>query len=90
MGRCDPRDQILLKNSKYSESLQIEQESRPCHYEPNATHLGSNGLREREISHSVQNDKHTKKRDAGCIVRTTADVAVHTTRGRAKWQIVGS
>jgi hypothetical protein len=61
MGRCDPGDQILLKNSKCSESLQIERERRPHRYEPNATRLGSNGRREREISRSVQNDKQAKK-----------------------------
>ena len=57
----DPGDQILLKNSKCLESLKIKQECRPRHYEPNATHLGSNGRREREILRSVQNDKRTKK-----------------------------
>jgi hypothetical protein len=56
MGRCDPGDQILLKTSKCSESLQIKQESRTRRYEPNATRLGSNGRREREISRSVQNE----------------------------------
>jgi hypothetical protein len=61
MGRCDPGDQILLKNSKCSESLQIERERRPRRYKPNTTHLGSNGRREREISRSVQNDKQAKK-----------------------------
>jgi hypothetical protein len=78
----DPGDQILLKNSKCSESLQIEQECRPHRYEPNATRLGSNRRREREISRSVQNDKQAKKRDVDCTVRTDADVAVRTTRGR--------
>jgi hypothetical protein len=72
----------LLKNSKCSESLQIEQEHRPRRYEPNATRLGSNGRREREISCSVQNDKQAKKRGADCTVRTDADVAGRTTRGR--------
>jgi hypothetical protein len=57
----DPRDQILLKNSKCSKSLQIERERRPRRHEPNATRLGSNGRREREISRSIQNDKHAKK-----------------------------
>jgi hypothetical protein len=61
MGRCDPGDQILLKNSKCSESLQIERESRPRRYEPNAARLGSNRHREREISCSIQNDKQGKK-----------------------------
>jgi hypothetical protein len=78
MGRCNPGDQILLKNSKCSESLQIERERRSHHYKPNATHLGSNGRWEREISRSVQNDKQAKKRDADCTVRTVhtdADVA---------------
>jgi hypothetical protein len=64
MGRCDPGDQILLKNSKCSKSLQIKRERRSRHYEPNATRLGSNGRREREILRSVQNDKHAKKK--GC------------------------
>jgi hypothetical protein len=82
MGRCDPGDQILLKNSKCSESLQIERERRPHHYEPNTTHLGSNGHREREISRSVQNDKQAKKRDVDCTVRTDVDVAVRMTHGR--------
>jgi hypothetical protein len=82
-GFNDPGDQILLKNSKCSESLQIERERRPHRYEPNATRLGSNGRREREISRSVQNDKQAKKRDADCVctVRTDADVAGRTTRG---------
>jgi hypothetical protein len=61
MGRCDPGDQILLKNSKCSKSLQIKRERRPRRYEPNTTCLGSNGRREREISCSVQNDKQAKK-----------------------------
>jgi hypothetical protein len=56
----DPGDQIFLKNSKCLESLQIEQECRPHHHEPNATHLGSNGRQEREISCSIQNDKQAK------------------------------
>jgi hypothetical protein len=67
------------------ESLQIKRERRPHRYEPNATHLGSNGRREREISRSVQNDKQAKKRDADCTVRTVrtdADVAGRTTHGR--------
>jgi hypothetical protein len=86
----DPGDQILLKNSKCSESLQIKRERRPRHYEPNTTHLGSNGRREREISRSVPNDKHAKKRDADCTVRTDADVAGRTTRGRQLFgQLVG-
>ena len=50
----DPGDQILLKTSKCSESLQIERECRPRRYKPNATHLGSNGRRERGILRSVQ------------------------------------
>jgi hypothetical protein len=79
MGRCD---QILLKNSKCSKSLQIEQERRPCHYEPNATRLGSNRHWEKEISCSVQIYKHAKKRGADCTIRTDADVEGRTTRGR--------
>jgi hypothetical protein len=51
------RDQILLKNSKCSESLQNGRERRPRRCEPNATHFVSNGRREREISQSVQNVK---------------------------------
>jgi hypothetical protein len=61
MGRCDPGDQILLKNSKCLESFQIKWEHRPRRHEPNATHLGSNRRRMREISRSVQNDKQVKK-----------------------------
>jgi hypothetical protein len=61
LEKIDPGDQILLKNSKCSESLQIKRERRPHRYEPNATRLGSNGRREREISRSVQNDKQAKK-----------------------------
>jgi hypothetical protein len=76
------RDQILLKNSKCSESLQIKQECRPHRYKPNATRLGSNRRREREISRSVQIYKHAKKRVADCTVRTDADVEGHTTHGR--------
>jgi hypothetical protein len=84
MGRCDPGDQILLKNSKCSELLQIKQERRPRHHEPNATRLGSNGRRMREISRSVQNVKQAKKRDADCTVRTVQMLTWHvrTTRGR--------
>jgi hypothetical protein len=52
----------LLKNSKCSESLQIEQERRPRRYKPNTTRLGSNGRREREISRSVQIYKQVKKK----------------------------
>jgi hypothetical protein len=83
----------LLKNSKCSKSLQIEREHRPHRYEPNATRLGSNGRREREISRSVQNDKQAKKRDVDCTVRTVhtdADMAGRTTRGRPydTWQVV--
>jgi hypothetical protein len=92
MGRCDLGDQILLKKSKFLESLQIEREHRPHCYKPNATLLGSNRHREREISRSVQNDKQAKKRDADCTIRTArtdADVAVCTTHGRAEWHIVG-
>jgi hypothetical protein len=86
----DPGDQILLKNSKCSKSLQIERERRPRRYEPNATRLGSNGRREREISRSVQNDKQAKKRDVDCTVQSVRTltwqavrhVAGRTTRGR--------
>jgi hypothetical protein len=86
MRRRDPGDQILLKNSKCSESLQIERERRPHRHEPNTTHLGSNGCQEQDISCSVQNDKQAKKKgDADCTIRTDADVAVRTTRGRAEW-----
>ena len=55
---------------------------RPRCHKPNATRLGSNGHREREISCSIQNDKQAKKRGADCTVRTDADVAGRTTRGR--------
>jgi hypothetical protein len=71
----------LLKNSKCLESLQIERERRPRRYEPNATRLGSNERREREISRSVQIYKQAKKRVADCTVCTDADVAGRTTRG---------
>jgi hypothetical protein len=57
----DPGDQILLKIQSAQESLQIEREHRPHRHEPNATHLGSNGHRMREISRSVQIDKQAKK-----------------------------
>jgi hypothetical protein len=83
----DLRDQILLKNSKCLESLQIEQERRPHRHDPNATCLGSNEHREREISCSVQNDKQEKKRDADCTVRTVrmdVDVVGRTTHGRGR------
>jgi hypothetical protein len=84
------RDQILLKNSKCLESLQIERELRPRRYKPNATHLGSNRCREREISHSVQNDKQRKKRGADCTICTNADVEGHMTCGRQLFaQLVG-
>jgi hypothetical protein len=72
----------LLKNSKCSESLQIERERRPHRYEPNATRLGSNGRREREISRSVQNDKQAKKGVLTVQSSTDADVAGRTTHGR--------
>jgi hypothetical protein len=51
---------------------------RPRRHEPNATHLGSNGCRMREISRSVQIVKQAKKMCVDCIVRTfhmDADVA---------------
>jgi hypothetical protein len=57
----DPGDQIFAQNSKCLESLQIEWERRPHRHEPNATRLGSNGRRMREISRSIQNDKQAKK-----------------------------
>jgi hypothetical protein len=62
LSSLDPVDQILLKNSKCLESLQIKWERGPCCYEANATRLGSNGQQEQEISHSVQNDKQAKKK----------------------------
>jgi hypothetical protein len=71
----DPGDQILLKNSKCSEFIQIEQEHMPRRHEPNTTRLGSNRHRMREISRSVKNAKQVKKRDADCTVRTDADMA---------------
>ena len=64
----------MLKNSKCSELLQIKRERRPRIYKPNATRLGSNGHREREISHFVQNGKQAKKRDVDCTVRTDDDL----------------
>jgi hypothetical protein len=82
MWRCDPGDQILLKNSKCSKSLQIKRERRPRRYEPNATRLGSNECQEREISRSVQNDKQTNKRGADCTIRTDVDMAGCTTHGK--------
>jgi hypothetical protein len=63
--------------------LQIERECRPRHYEPNATRLGSNRRREREISHFVQNDKQAKK---GMLTIQSIRMLtwhVHTTHGRA-------
>jgi hypothetical protein len=57
------RGSNFAQNSKCLESLQIERERRPCRHEPNATRLGSNGCREREISCSVQNDKQAKKKN---------------------------
>jgi hypothetical protein len=80
----DPGDQILLKNSKCSELLQIERERRPRRHEPNATRLGSNRRRMREILQFVQNNKHAKK-CVDCIVRTVrtdADVVDRITCGR--------
>jgi hypothetical protein len=62
LNHIDPGDQILLKTSKCSESLQIEWEHRPRRYEPKTTCLGSNRCREREISRFVQNDKQEKKK----------------------------
>jgi hypothetical protein len=85
MGRCDLGDQILLKNSKCSESLQIEWECRPRHHKPNATHLGSNERRMRDISRSIQNDKHAKKKCVDCTVRTVRtdiDMEDRTTCGK--------
>jgi hypothetical protein len=83
MGRCDPGDQILLKNSKCLEWLQIEQERRPHHHEPNATHLGSNGRQMRERYRILFKMTNRQKKCADCTVRTDADVANRTTRGRA-------
>ena len=62
---------------------------RPRHHEPNTTHLGSNGRRMREISRSVQNDKQAKK-CVDCTVRTDADVAGCTTRGRVVQHVAWS
>ena len=80
----------MLKNSKCSESLQIGRERRPRRCEPNAAHLGSNGHQEREISRSVQNDKHAKKRDVDYTIRIDTDVAGRMTHGRSynTWQAV--
>jgi hypothetical protein len=85
MGRCDPGDQILVKNSKCSESHQIEQVHRPHHYEPNTTHLGSNGHGSERYRVLFKMTNRQKKRDADCTVRTVhtdADVAGRTTHGR--------
>jgi hypothetical protein len=81
----DRGDQILHKNSKCLKSLQMKREIRPHCYETNATRLGSNGRREREISRSVQNDKQAKKRGVDCTVCTVltdADVAGRMTCGK--------
>jgi hypothetical protein len=82
----------LLKNSKCLESLQIKRERRPHFCKPNATRLGSNGCREKEISRSVQNDKQGKKGMLTVrIVRTDDDVAERTddVAGRTlTWQAV--
>jgi hypothetical protein len=56
------------------ESLQIEWVCRPRRHEPNATRLGSNERRMREISRSVQIVKQAKKMCADCTVRIDADV----------------
>jgi hypothetical protein len=56
----DPGDQILLKIQSARNHFKSK-ERRPHHHEPNATRLGSNGRRMREISRSVQNDKQAKK-----------------------------
>jgi hypothetical protein len=55
------RGQNLAQKSTFSELPQNEQERIPHHHEPNATCLGSNRDREREISRSVRIVKQVKK-----------------------------
>jgi hypothetical protein len=55
------RGQILAQKSKFSELPQNKRERSPRHHEPNATRLGSNRRREREISRSVRIVKQVKK-----------------------------
>jgi hypothetical protein len=55
------RGQILAQKSKFLELPQNERERSPRRHEPNATRLGSNGRREREISRSVRIVKQVKK-----------------------------
>jgi hypothetical protein len=64
------RGQNLAQKSKFSELPQNEHERSPRRHEPNATHLGSNGHREREISRSVRIVKQVKKIVTDCTVRT--------------------
>jgi hypothetical protein len=87
----------LLKNSKCSESLQIKRERRPRRCEPNATHLGSNGRREREISRLFKMANRQKKgvltvQSVHDVVGRTDDVADRTddVAGHTlTWQTVG-
>jgi hypothetical protein len=69
------RGQNLAQKSKFSELPQNERVRSPRRHEPNATHLGSNGRRMREISRSVRIAKQVKKIVTDCTVRMDADVA---------------
>jgi hypothetical protein len=55
------RGQNLAQKSKFSELPQNERVRSPHRHEPNATHLGSNRRRMREISRSVRIVKQAKK-----------------------------
>jgi hypothetical protein len=55
------RGQNLAQKSKFSELPQNEWVRSPRRHEPNATRLGSNGRRMREISRSVRIAKQVKK-----------------------------
>jgi hypothetical protein len=56
------RGQNLAQKSKFSELPQNERVCSPRRHEPNATRLGSNGRRMREISRSVRIVKQAKKK----------------------------
>jgi hypothetical protein len=85
MGRCDPGDQILLKIQSAQNRFKSNGSVGLVITNPTQLVWVQTNIQEGEISHSVQNDKQVKKRDADYTVRivcTDADVAGRTTRGR--------
>jgi hypothetical protein len=72
------RGQNLAQKSKFLELPQNERVCSPRRHEPNATHLGSNGHRMREISRSVRIAKQVKKKLLTVQSVQDADVACRT------------